>query len=112
MADSPLEDLLRSHPITDGVIQLSILDGQWMCSISHRQGHMTHNLGRFAADPVDAMRAALIEDERHDRECRRKYAGSVKLGQPTMPAQADDFDDDFGSLAQPSVSDDDFGDLM
>ncbi len=81
MADSNLETLLRSHPITDGVIQLSVMKGQWMCTVAHRPGgHQTHMLGRFSDDPVEAMRVTLIADEQHDREVRRKYSQAAKVG--------------------------------
>lgn len=89
-----LEALLRAHPITNGVIQLNVLPGDdgrpsWMCSVSHRQGYMTHHMGRCSTDPVEAMRLALIADEQHDREVRKKYVAAAKIT---------DGDDDFGDL--------------
>jgi len=42
-------------------------------------------------DPVAALRAALIEDERRTKDLERRYAGSVKLGAVEQVQDADGF---------------------
>jgi hypothetical protein len=63
-----------------GHIQLFRDDQGWQASVYHYEPkRLTHD-GRVIDDPVAALRAALIEDERRSRDLERRYAGSVKLG--------------------------------
>lgn len=94
---TPLEELLRSHRMWRGAIQMACVDGQWGVTVTHHGGHQVHPMGKWHDDPVDALRAALIEDERMQREQVRKYSGAPKLGQQIDIEDVLD-DDDFGDL--------------
>jgi len=75
-----IEDLLRSTRMHYGHIQLFRDDQGWQASVYHYEPkRLTHD-GRVMDDPVAALRAALIEDERRTKDLERRYAASVKLG--------------------------------
>lgn len=79
-----LEDLLRGCALERGTIQLTRLPSGWAATIAH------HPVGRMVstaptgwhADPVDALRAALIEDERQARDLERRYAEAPRAATP------------------------------
>ncbi len=73
-----LEELLRCCTVKRGAILMSILDGEFGVTITHHQGHQTHPMGKWHSDPVDALTAALIEDERVSRDLSRRYAEAPK----------------------------------
>jgi hypothetical protein len=80
MSDTPLEALLRATSLTHGRIALDVHDGQWGASVCHFQGEMTHHMGTYHGDPVEALRAALIEDERRERDRQRRYDLAPRAG--------------------------------
>lgn len=74
-----LEELLRASQVHTGTIALLRIDGgPWRATVSHHNGHMVHPMGDWAADPVDALRSALIEDDRRHRDVVRRYATAPK----------------------------------
>ena len=46
---------------------------------------------KVSSDPVNALRAALVEDERRERDLARRYEAASKVAQPS-----DEFEDLFG----------------
>ena len=90
---SPIEDMLRSTSMRYGHIQLFHDDQGWQASVYHYEPkRLTHD-GRVMSDPVDALRAALIEDERKTRDLARRYAAAEKVSAAPV---ADEFEDLFG----------------
>lgn len=74
---SSIETMLRSTSMRYGHIQLFRDDQGWQASVYHYEPkRLTHD-GRVMSDPVDALRAALIEDERRTRDLERRYAATV-----------------------------------
>lgn len=86
---SPLEDLLRATSLRVGRIAIDTMDGEnWRASVSHFNGRHIHQPYPFG-DPVEALRAALIEDERQGRDVERRYEAAPKLGElPRVPQVA------------------------
>jgi len=75
-----IDDLLRSTRMHYGHIQLFRDDQGWQASVYHYEPkRLTHD-GKVSDDPVAALRAALIEDERRSRDLERRYAQSAKVG--------------------------------
>lgn len=88
---SDLDSLLRSTALKHGRISLDTMgDGRWTATVSHFDAHMSHPMGVDHGDPVDALRAALIEDERKCRELVRRYHAAPKAIVP------DDMEDVLG----------------
>lgn len=84
-----LETLLRETRLTYGHIQLFRSDDGWQASICHyepidEQTRYHQTDGKVCADPVDALRKALLEDDRKTRDLERRYAAA-----PKMPQQID-----------------------
>ncbi len=87
----PLEQLLRECAMTYGHIQLFRDEAGWQASVYHYSPKkLTHN-GKAKDDPVEALRAALIEDERLTRDVQRRYDAAVKAGPIEQVADADGF---------------------
>lgn len=98
MTDDSIEALLRESRLTYGHIQLFRDDQGWQASVYHYEPkRLTHD-GKVMDDPVAALRAALLEDERKTRDLERRYAAEmVKKKQAVMVATPDDeFEDLFG----------------
>lgn len=95
-----LEQMLRAHHVKRGAIQMTIIDGEYGVTISHQQGHQTHPMGRWHQDPVSALRAALLEDDRVCRDLARRYDAAPKVGDGEQIDIEDVLaaDDDFGEL--------------
>lgn len=95
-ADStPIEDMLRSTSMRYGHIQLFHDDQGWQASVYHYEPkRLTHD-GRVMSDPVDALRAALIEDERKTRDLARRYAAAEKVSAVSVKTATDEFEDIF-----------------
>lgn len=99
MTDS-LETLLRESRLTYGHIQLFRDDHGWQASVYHYEPkRLTHD-GKVMSDPVAALRAALLEDDRKTRDMERRYAAEmVKKKQAAveaaMVATPDEFEDIF-----------------
>lgn len=99
MTDS-LETLLRESRLTYGHIQLFHDDQGWQASVYHYEPkRLTHD-GKVMSDPVAALRAALLEDERKTRDMERRYAAEmVKKKQVAVAAAMvvtpDEFEDIF-----------------
>ena len=76
-----LEALLRSTDMTYGRISLFVMDGTWRASVDHYP-HGRSSAFQFDghSDPVDALRVALLDDERKGREVQRRYADAPKMG--------------------------------
>ena len=90
---SPLETLLRETSLTYGHIQLFRDDSGWQASVCHYEPTAASGVtinSKVSSDPVNALRAALLEDERRGREVAKKYAAAAKV------AGGDDFEDLFG----------------
>lgn len=96
--DTSLEALLRATSLTHGRIAIYVMNGQWTCDIAHFNGHLVHQ-PKHHGDPVTALRAALIEDERRCREQARRYAAAPKAGAYTQ-AMTEEF-----SEAQAQIAD-------
>lgn len=88
MTDTTLEALLRSSSLTYGHVQLFRDEHGWQASVYHYEPKTLTN-GRVLNDPVDALRVALVEDERKTRDLERRYAVAVKVGD--APVDADGF---------------------
>lgn len=89
-----LEALLHASPLRDGTIQLSAINGRWTASVAHRHGHMTHAMGAWSDDPVEALRVILVEDERRGRE----------LGDPAVrDGEQSDIEDFLRSVCEPEA---------
>ena len=89
MTDS-IETLLRETRMHYGHIQLFRDDQGWQASVYHYEPkRLTHD-GRAMDDPVAALRAALIEDERRTKDLERRYAESPKVG--TVKRADDEFE--------------------
>lgn len=87
MTASPLEDLLRASGLTYGHVQLFRDADGWQASVCHYEPRRDVHDGVRFADPVDALRAALIEDDRQARDLERRY----EAARPA-PAAAQDHD--------------------
>ena len=78
---TPLETLLRASALDYGHIQLFRDAGGWQADVCHyRRDPRDAHGGQVFGDPVDALRAALIEDERIGREVARKYEAAARVG--------------------------------
>lgn len=75
-----LEDMLRASQLRRGAIQMACVDGSWGVTISHQHAHQVHPNGKWHDDPVEALRVALIEDDRICRDTARRYEAAEKLG--------------------------------
>lgn len=88
MSDVPLDELLRATALTNGSISLCRVNGsRWRAVVNHIQNgaehplsHMVHPFDDWAEDPVDALRVALIEDDRRCRDLARRYEAAPKMG--------------------------------
>ena len=90
---SDLESLLRASTLRHGRICLFTQDGEWYGAVTHFAGHQTTMGGdKWHGDPVDALRAALVEDDRRSRELSRRYAAAPKV------APAASGDDEFEGM--------------
>lgn len=89
-----LDELLRECRIEYGHIQLFRDADGWQASVYHYEPQRLTYHGKPLEDPVDALRKALLEDERLTRDLERKYAAAPKQGDAT--ADSDDFEDIFG----------------
>ena len=90
-----LEDMLRATLLRDGAIQMNCCDGKWCAVITYRNGRATnHCMGadQWLDDPVDALRAVLINEERESRDIVRRYAAATKIGAPAPSLTSDDED--------------------
>lgn len=114
MTDS-LEALLRESRLTYGHIQLFHDDQGWQASVYHYEPkRLTHD-GKVMSDPVAALRAALLEDERKTRDMERRYAAAEKLGDVSPPLDVDGFCmicEAGGCDACRPASDDEFEDIF
>ncbi|MBH0113244.1 hypothetical protein I5E68_09830 [Novosphingobium sp. YJ-S2-02] len=122
MAGSPLEDLLRSCQMERGQIVLTCLEGEWGATIAHQYGPMVHPMMRWRDDPVDALRSALVEDSRIEKDASRRYAIAPRFG--TSAGIPPDEKKKFPTGPESVISgtqqeqlallddDDDFGDLL
>lgn len=91
-----LETLLRQTALEHGHIQLFRDECGWQADVCHyRRDPRDARGGKNFTDPVDALRAALIEDERIAREVALKYRAAPKAGDDAPPA-IDTFEDMFG----------------
>lgn len=90
-----IEQLLRGNTMTYGHIQLFRDEAGWQASVYHYgpEKLLTHD-GEAVADPVDALRAALIEDDRRTADLARRYAAAPKIG--GVEPEFDEFEDLFG----------------
>lgn len=81
-AEPTLETLLRSIDLERGSIDLTRMgDGRWQAAVLRWHAGAPHSETQpFHSDPVDALRGALIEDERKQRDTERRYAAAPKLG--------------------------------
>jgi len=66
--------------MTNGRISLLVYDGEWTCEVAHYSPQVPAHRTDYHGDPVDALRAALIEDDRLRRDLARRYNESPKLG--------------------------------
>lgn len=109
-----IETLLRESRLAYGHIQLFKDDQGWQASVYHYEPkRLTHD-GKVKGDPVDALRAALLEDERKTRDMERRYAAAPKVGD-TPAVDADGFCmicEGGGCDACRPASDDEFEDLF
>lgn len=87
-----LETLLRSTALTHGRIQLYVAGGRWNAAVAHFNGPMAFFDGQDHGDPVDALRAALLEDERIGREQADKYRTAMADASPAAAAPVDVMD--------------------
>jgi hypothetical protein len=87
---TPLETLLRECSLDYGHIQLFRSEEGWQASICHYSKHEAMQCvnSKVSSDPVNALRAALVEDERRARDLERRYEAAPKV--------ADEFEDLFG----------------
>lgn len=85
---SDLEALLRGVDLPWGHIQLYHAEGSWQASVCNYLPRRDVHSSPYLSDPVDALRAALIEHERFMRDTQRRYDAAPKLG------AGDDFDID------------------
>lgn len=85
MAAPGVEDLLRACALDWGHIQLFRDSQGWQASVCHyRPRRDVHDGVRFA-DPVDALRAALVEDDRQARDLARRYAAAPRHAEAPRP---------------------------
>lgn len=94
---SPLETLLRETTLTYGHIQLFRNEEGWQASVCHYSPTAVSGVtinSKVSSDPVNALRAALLEDERRCRDEARRYGEAVKLG--AAESGGDEFEDLFG----------------
>jgi hypothetical protein len=93
-ATTSLETLLRECSLDYGHIQLFRSEEGWQASIYHYSKHepMTCVNSKVSSDPVNALRAALVEDERRARDLTRRYEAAAKVA----AVVADEFEDLFG----------------
>ena len=88
MSDLPVDELLRATALTNGSISLCRVNGsRWRAVVNHiRNGeahpleHMVHPFDDWQEDPVDALRVALVEDDRRCRDLQRRYEAARKMG--------------------------------
>lgn len=88
--DTTLEALLRASTLTYGHVQLFRDDQGWQASVYHYEPKTLTN-GRALDDPVDALRVALVEDDRKTRDLARRYAAAEKVGSGDAPVDSDGF---------------------
>lgn len=87
--DHPLINLLEETSLSHGRICLYVADGRWTVTISHFNDRLTHPLDQSHHCPVQALRLALIEDERKSRDRARRYTHAEKLGPIITPSEDD-----------------------
>lgn len=106
---STLEHLLRSVDLKRGRIAIDCLpDGSWGAGVfpfDHSQPSY-HHLGNTHGDPVNALRAALLQFERNGRDLKRRYAAAPKAGDVK---QWDGFANDAAVQVVEEAEDFDFG---
>ena len=97
---SDLESLLCECQLRYGHIQLFRNEAGWQASVYHYTPKALTDSAVFS-DPVQALRVALVEDDRKTRDMERKYARAVSTKTAAiakvavLPAREDD---DFGSM--------------
>lgn len=94
-----IEDLLRDSAISFGHIQLFRDDAGWTASVQHYgpgPGVTSDVTLPTCDDPVDALRAVLIEDDRRSRDIERKYAAAVAAKKVKAPPPEDPMAGMFG----------------
>lgn len=87
---SDLEALLCECQLRYGHIQLFRNEAGWQASVYHYTPKTLTDSAVFS-DPVQALRVALVDDDRKTRDMERKY--QAQKPKRVMPA-----DDDFGSM--------------
>jgi hypothetical protein len=107
--DTGLEALLRATSLSHGRIAIYVMNGQWSCDIAHINGHLVHQ-PKHHGDPVTALRAALIEDERRSRDQVRRYEAAPKAGAYTQE-MTDEFSEAQAQIAA-EVEADEMEDLL
>lgn len=75
-----IETLLRDSRLSYGHIQLFRDEAGWQASVYHYEPKRLTSDGKAMADPANALRVALLEDERRTRDLERRYAAAPKLG--------------------------------
>jgi len=74
-----VETLLRESSLTYGHIQLFRSDdGTWQGSVCHYGPPSTTCDSKCFTDPVEALRKALMEDDRLSRDMLRRYNNAPK----------------------------------
>ena len=106
MVSSDLADLLRQSSLTYGHIQLFRDEAGWQASVCHYgpERRDVHD-GRAFADPAEALRKALLEDQRRSRDVARRY----DIAMSERPAQID-LEEAIAAAVPPTV--DPFADLL
>ena len=97
MSAPTLETLLRGSALAYGHIQLFRDNDGWQASVCHYAAATVDNANRQVdskvfADPTEALRKALLEDDRRTRDLERRYAAAPKAATPP----ADEFEDILG----------------
>jgi hypothetical protein len=79
-----VEDLLRESALTYGHVQLFRDKHGWQASICHYgtppMEPVQQTDSKIFADPVEALRKVLMEDDRKTRDIQRSYANAPKAG--------------------------------
>ncbi|MBB5985954.1 hypothetical protein [Sphingobium lignivorans] len=82
-----LETLLRECTLVYGHIQLFRDNGGWQASVCHYPADTTEAMrqtdSKVFADPVEALRKALLEDARKTRDMERRYASAPRAAAQT-----------------------------
>lgn len=91
-----LESLLRGSRLSHGHIQLFRDASGWQAHICHYHRTPRDAVGgKVFDDPLDALHAVLIEDDRVQRDFERRYAAAPKVGDRPPPPASDPFEEMF-----------------